>query len=454
MTEITDVQQLYDDLAAHCTAVDRCLIGVEHEAFLFTREDHRPLPYAGPVGIRAVLEAFQRFGWRPSRERERLVGLTRGASAITLEPAGQLELSGAPWEDLHDVHGELVTYRRELAEIAEAMGLGVMALGFAPEWTRRDVDWIPKSRYRIMRAYMPQVGVHGKDMMTRTCAFQLNIDFCSEEDMRAKYRVAMALQPLVMVALANSPFAEGRDSEMTSYRNYVWLHTDSARCGILPLALSPALSFAEYVDRALATPMYSVARHGEHLDLAGRFFPDMMRGALPALPGERPSLQDWSAHLNTLMHDVRLKDHLELRGNDSLDLEHSMAVAAFWTGILYDRQALQGALALVEGCDVARLNELRHALPRLGLVGSERVPVAGIYAADSFHEALHRALGLAEAGLRRRHRLDAQGEDERRYLRPLQAIVEAGQSPAERWRARFHGVWQGDLGPLYRDAAF
>ncbi|MBB3230187.1 glutamate--cysteine ligase [Halomonas stenophila] len=453
MAEITEARQLCDDLAAHCKAVDRCLIGIEHEVFLFTRADHRPLRYAGRDGIRAVLEAFQRFGWRPSREGERLVGLTRGAAAITLEPAGQLELSGAPWADLHGVQAEMLGFRRELAEIAEAMGLGVMALGFAPEWTRREMDWVPKSRYRIMRAYMPRVGVHGKDMMTRSCAFQLNVDFCSEEDMRAKFRVAMALQPLVMVALANSPFADGRDSSLTSYRHYVWLHTDSARCGILPLALSPTLSFAEFVDRALAVPMYSVARHGEHLDLAGRRFPDMMRGALVELPGERPTLQDWKAHLNTLMHDVRLKDHLELRGNDSLSLEYSLALAAFWTGILYDRQALAGALALVADCDVARLNQLRHELPRYGLAESERIPVAGIYAADSFPQALERALALAEAGLQRRHRLDAQGQDERRYLRPLQAVVALGRSPAEHWRSRYHGRWRGDLGPLYERAS-
>ncbi|XKE44886.1 glutamate--cysteine ligase [Halomonas organivorans] len=449
MAEITEARQLVDDLAAHCTAMDRCRIGVEHETFLFTREDRRPLPYEGSAGIRAVLEAFQAFGWRPTLEGGQLIGLTRGGAGITLEPAGQLELSGTPWEDLHGVHAELATHRRELSEVAQALGLGDLALGFAPEWTRREMDWVPKSRYRIMRGYMPRVGVHGKDMMTRTCAFQLNLDFCSEADMRAKFRVAMALQPLVMVALANSPFVEGRDSGLTSYRNYVWLHTDSARCGLLPLALSPDLAFDSYVERALDVPMYSVARRGAHVDLAGRRFRDLMRGALPELPGERPSLEDWKAHLNTLMHDVRLKDHLELRGNDALGLEHSLALAAFWTGLLYDRQALEGALSLVADCDVARLNQLRHELPRYGLADGEHIPVAGLYAADSFREALERALALAEAGLRRRHRLDAQGRDERHYLRPLQALVELGRSPAEHWRARFRGRWRGDLRPLY-----
>ncbi|MWJ27474.1 glutamate--cysteine ligase [Halomonas sp. ZH2S] len=454
MQQITDTQRLGDDLAQQCRPKAQCLIGVEHEKFIFSRYDKHLLRYAGGAGIHALLAKWQRFGWQPSFEQDNLVGLKREGAAITLEPAGQLELSGSPWADLHAVYEEMLEHRLQLSELADEMGLGIMALGFAPQWNREAVDWMPKSRFHIMRGYMPKVGVHGLDMMTRTCSFQLNFDFCSEQDMCDKYRVTMALQSLVMVALANSPFADGRDSRLNSYRNYVWLHTDSARCGILPLVFSPELSFTTYVQRALEVPMYSVKRNGVHVDLAGRSFADMMQGALPELPGEKPTLKDWKDHLNTLMHDVRLKDHLELRGNDSLTLEHSMALAAFWTGILYDDQALSKALKFIEGCDVARLNQLRHRLSEVGMAESAEVSVEGVYPAESLLAALKYVTALAHEGLKRRQKVDVDGADEALYLQPLQDIIEQRLSPAERWRKLFKHQWQGDLSPLYRHAVF
>ena len=449
-----DAQRLYDDLVGHCKPPEQCLIGVEHEAFLFSRHDHRRLPYAGPAGIAGVLTALERFGWQPQHEQGRLVGLSGDAASITLEPAGQLELSGTPWPDLHGVAAEMIEHRRQLAELADDLGLGVLALGFAPAWGREAADWVPKSRYRIMRDYMPRVGVHGLDMMARSCSLQLNFDYCSEADMREKYRLAMALQPLVMVALANAPFADGEDSALTSYRHYVWLHTDSARCGVLPEVLRDDFGFADYVQRAMDVPMYSVARDGAHLDLAGRSFRDMMRGELHELPGETPTQQDWADHLNTLMHDVRLKGHLELRGNDSLPLELSLSLAAFWTGLLYDERARRQALALVEGCDAAHLNLLRHRLPGLGLADSHRISVSGVYRAASLLEALEAAFDLAHQGLERRARRDASGKNETAYLEPLRRIIGRRFSPAERWRGQLQREWRGHLGALYRHAGF
>lgn len=454
METITDETPLHEDLAAACKPKAEQLIGIEHEAFLFSRHDHRPLPYAGRIGIRALLDEMQRFGWQPTHEMGQLTGLERDGAAITLEPAGQFELSGSPWADLHAVHEEMREHRRQLAELADEMDLGVIALGFAPQWRPDELDWMPKSRYLIMRDYMPKVGVHGIDMMTRTCALQINLDFSSEADMRDKYRVAMALQPLVMVALANSPFADGRASPLSSYRNYVWLHTDSARCGNLPPMMSTESGFADYVRRALAVPMYSVEREGAHVDLAGRSFRDMLRGALHELPGERPTLKDWKDHLNTLMFDVRLKDHLELRGNDSLPLEESMALVAFWTGIIYDEASLQKALAFIEGCDPAALNLLRHTLPGVGLADSDRLDIEGVYPAASFMEALEAMTDLAQEGLRSRQRVNADNVDESAYLQPLRRIIAARQSPAERWRRCLHEQWQGDLARLYRQADF
>ncbi|SFR77904.1 glutamate--cysteine ligase [Marinobacter daqiaonensis] len=446
--------QLVDDLASNCKPAGECLIGVEHEKFVFTREGQHPLPYAGDIGIHALLTELQQAGWKPTHDRDRLVGLSADKAAITLEPAGQLELSGAPWSDLHDVCREMQEHRRQLGAISQSLGVDFLALGFSPTWTLSELDWMPHSRYHIMRRYMPGVGVHGRDMMTRTSSFQLNFDFCSEQDMCDKYRVAMALQPLVMVALANAPFAEGRDTGLTSYRNYVWLHTDSARCGIMPEVFSRDFGFDAYVNRALATPMYSVKRKGAHQDLAGRYFTDMLKAQLPELPGEQPTLSDWDDHLNTLMHDVRLKDHLELRGSDTLDLEQSMALAAFWTGILYDSHALQGALKLIEACDPARLNQLRHSVPWMGLSEMESVGASGVFQARSLLDALEQAVALAESGLEKRRRQDAEHADERRYLEPLKRVMEARMSPAEQWRKRFREESPQDLSFLYEEALF
>ena len=384
--------QLVENLASHCKPEGDCLIGVEHEKFVFSREDRRPLPYSGDVSICRLLTEMQRFGWQPRYELDYLVGLSGDQAGVSLEPAGQFELSGAPWPDLHGVYEEMQEHRRQLGQLSEFLDVGFMALGFAPRWRPAELDWMPQSRYQIMRRYMPQVGMHGTDMMTRSCSFQMNFDFRSEQDMCDKYRVAMALQPLIMVALANAPFAEGRETGLTSYRNYVWLHTDSSRCGILPEVFDADFGFQAYVQRALATPMYSVKRKGVHGDLAGRYFSDMMQGRLAELPGEKPTVGDWNDHLNTLMHDVRLKAHLELRGSDTLNLEQSMALAAFWTGILYDSQALQGAMALCEDCDPARLNQLRHCLPWLRLSEARQADVMGIYRAADFGDALEQAV--------------------------------------------------------------
>lgn len=454
MDQITDQQQLVDELAAQCKPGAEQLIGLEHEKFVFTYHDRKPLPYWGAQGIQSLLTEMQSLGWQPSYEMENLTGLKLEDAAITLEPAGQLELSGTPWPDLHGVHREMLEHRRELSVLTEDLGLGVMALGFAPDWGRKSMDWMPKSRYLIMREYMPMVGLHGRDMMTRCCSVQLNLDYSSEADMAKKYRVAMALQPLVMLALANSPFADGRDSGLTSYRNYVWLHTDSARSGILPLVFSEDLSFAGYVQRALETPMYSVERRGAHVDLTGRYFEDLMQGTLSELPGEKPDLKDWHDHLNTLMYDVRLKEHLELRGNDSLNLEQSMALAAYWTGILYDPQALEKALGLTEILQVPALNQLRHFLPQLGLAEGHRVSVEHIYRADSLLEALEYTLELAEGGLKRRARRDSEGRDESSYLKPLKDIVARRMSPAEDWRRRYRDDWQSGMDLIYSQASF
>lgn len=454
MNPIADDQVLVDDLRDRCKSKHECLIGIEHEKFVYSKSTRCPLAYKGHWGVEALLTDMQRFGWKPTFEMDNMTGLKCEKAAITLEPAGQFELSGKPWPDLHGVYDEMLEHRRQLSEIAAEKDLGVLALGFAPEWRRADLDWMPKSRYLIMAEYMPKVGVHGKDMMTRCCSFQINFDYCSEQDMRDKYRVAMALQPLIIVALANSPFAGGKDSGLTSYRNYVWLHTDSARCGILPLVFSPEMGFEGYVRRALDTPMYSVARGGRHVDLAGRYFRDMMKGNLSELPDEKPTLKDWQDHLNTLMHDVRLKDHLELRGNDSLDLEQSMALTAFWTGILYDDQALARALDLISNCDAPSLNQLRHRVPGLGLAGSDTVPVNGVYRASSLLDALEYATTLARDGLKRRQRLNAGNSDESVYLQPLWEILEARLSPAEKWQKVFHKDWRENIGYIYERAGF
>jgi glutamate--cysteine ligase len=424
-------------------------LGTEHEKFPFTLIGHRPVPYAGAAGIRALLEGMQRrLGWEPIVEDGNIIGLADGANggAISLEPAGQFELSGAPVETVHETQAELAAHVALAKSMAAPLGIGFLGIGMTPTWSRADVPQMPKGRYRIMTGYMPKVGHLGLDMMYRTCTVQTNLDYASEADMVKKLRVSLALQPVATAMFANSPFTEGRPNGFLSFRAEIWRDTDADRTGMLPWAFEPGMGFERWVDYALDVPMYFV-KHGErYVDVAGQSFRDLMAGKLPGMPGARATISDWANHISTIFPEVRLKRYLEMRGADCGPQARLPALPAYWVGLLYDDRALDAAWEIVRNWSAEERRKLRAEVPRLGF----KATIAG----RSALELAKLTLELSAQGLARRARLDVQGRDESRHLAPIQEFVARGITPAEDLLEKFHGPWGGSVEPVFEEYAY
>jgi glutamate--cysteine ligase len=443
---LTSKAQLVDYMAAGCKPPERWRIGTEHEKFAFRCDDLRPLPYEGERGIRAVLEGLCGYGWTPIEENGHIIALTRGGASVTLEPGGQVELSGAPVETVHQTCREVDDHLRQVKEIGCRLDVGFLGLGFNPLWRRDDVPWMPKGRYAIMRRYMPLRGDLGLDMMLRTCTVQVNLDFASEADMVKKFRVSLALQPIATALWANSPFIEGKPSGFLSYRSHIWTDTDPDRTGILPWVFEDGMSFERYVDWVLDAPMYFVYRDGQYIDVAGQSFRDFMNGRLPALPGQIPTLGDWSDHLTTVFPEVRLKRFLEMRGADGGPWRRLCALPAFWVGLLYDQGALDAAWDLVKDWTPEDHVALRLGVPRGGL----KTP----FRSGAVRDVALRVLEISRRGLRQRARLDRYGRDESIFLETLQGIAQSGMTPADDMLADFTGRWQGRIDRIYREYSY
>ncbi len=445
----------HDELVAYLEAGSKpkseWRIGTEHEKFGFYTADFTPVPYDGERGIRVLLQSLRdRFGWDEVLEKGNIIALRRKdcpkGGAISLEPGGQFELSGAPLETIHQTQEELRQHLVEVGEVGRELGIGFLGLGFSPKWTLAETPVMPKERYRIMKRYMPKRGRLGLDMMFRTATVQVNMDFASEADMVKKLRVGLALQSTATALFANSPFTEGKPNGYQTYRAEIWRDTDPDRSGLLPFAFEQGMGFERYVDYALDVPMYFVYRDERYIDVAGASFRDFLDGKLAALPGVRPTIDDWADHLTTLFPDVRLKRFLEMRGADAGSFRELNALPALWTGLLYDSGALDQAYALIADWSDEERQALRDAVPRLGLA----TPFRDRKLLDVAREAVTIALG----GLRRRARRDLGGEDERKALEPLLEIVEAGRSPSDRLLADFAGPWQGDIDRVFEQRAF
>jgi glutamate--cysteine ligase len=452
--DVVDAQivESRDDLVAWLEAGRRSpesfRVGVEHEKIPFYKSDLTPVPYEGPRGIRALLEGMrERLGWERIEDAGKLIGLldAQGGAAISLEPGGQFELSGAPLATAHELAGELDAHLHNAHAVADSLGIGFLALGASPKWTLAETPVMPKSRYRIMARYMPLVGPRGLDMMFRTATAQANLDFSDEADMVAKLRVGLALQPVITALFANSPFTEGALNGFLSARSEIWRHTDKARTGMLPFAFEPGMGFERYVDYALDVPLYFVKRDAVYHDVAGASFRDLLAGRLKALPGERATMSDWANHLSTIFPEVRLKRYLEVRGADVGPIERIRALAALMVGLYYDGQALAAAGDLTRGWNAAERQTLRDEVPRLGLAAR----VAG----RELRTIARETLAIARGGLARRARRDAEGRDESIYLTPLDEIVAEGSVPAQRWIARFNGPWGRSVDPVFKEAA-
>ncbi|MCW2248416.1 glutamate--cysteine ligase [Azospirillum fermentarium] len=421
-------------------------IGTEHEKFAYRQSDLRPLPYDGADGIGELLTRLQRFGWAPMIEGGHLIALTQDGANITLEPGGQVELSGAPLATLHQTCAEVHQHLRQVREIGSELGIGMVGLGFQPKWPRADIPWMPKGRYRIMGEYMPKRGGLGLDMMLRTCTVQVNLDFASEADMVKKFRVSLALQPIATALFANSPFTEGQPNGFQSFRSHIWTDTDPDRTGDLPFVFEDGFGFERYADYALDTPMYFVYRDGSYIDASGLSFRDFLAGKLAVLPGETPLMTDWVDHLTTLFPEVRLKKYLEMRGADGGPWRRLCALPALWVGLLYDTVALDAAWDLVKDWTGEERASLRAGVPRHAL----RTPFRN----GTVQDVAREVLAIARDGLARRARNDNWGDDETHFLDTLFAIAESGQTPADELLERFHGEWAGSVDPVFRDYAY
>jgi glutamate--cysteine ligase len=446
-----EIVESRDDLVAWMAAGDKPAeafrVGAEHEKIPFYKADLTPVPYEGPRGIRALLEGLRaRLGWEGIEDGGHLIGLfdPHGGAAISLEPGGQFELSGAPQPTVHDVADELDAYLRSAHAVADSLGIGFLALGVSPKWSLAETPVMPKSRYRIMSRYMPKVGTRGLDMMFRTATAQMNLDFADEADMVAKLRVGLALQPMIAALFANSPFTDGALNGFLSARSEIWLHTDADRTGMLPFAFEPGMGFERYVDYALDVPLYFVKRDGVYHDVAGASFRDLLAGRLAALPGVRATISDWANHLSTIFPEVRVKRYIEMRGADVGPADRICALAALCVGLYYDRQALADAGELVRGWSAAERQAMRNDVPRLGLATRIGGRELGAVARE--------ALEIAHAGLARRARLDGQKRDESVHLAPLERIAAEGLVPAQAWIARFNGAWGGRVEPAFQEA--
>ena len=424
-------------------------IGTEHEKFGYCKDTLAPLPYDGERSVLSILQGLRdQFHWVPLEENGYLIGLTKDGANVSLEPGGALELSGAPLETIHETCDEVNQHLREVKEIADKIGVGFIGLGAAPIWTHEEVGLMPKGRYKLMDAYMGKVGTMGRTMMRRTCTVQVNLDFSSEADMVKKFRVALALQPVATALFANSPFFEGQVNGHKSWRSRVWRDLDADRTGMLPFVFEEGMGFQRYVDYALDVPMYFVYRDGKYINALGQSFRDFLKGKLPALPGEVPTLSDWADHLTTIFPEARIKQFMEMRGADGGPWRRLCALPAFWVGLLYDQTALDAAWDLVKGIDVQTRDEMRIGASVDGL----QAEAGGIKMMDLARQAV----AISQAGLTARRRSGAGGlvPDETHFLNALQDSLETGHTPADELLACYHGDWQGDLTRIYEEYSY
>ncbi|GGE34459.1 glutamate--cysteine ligase [Agaricicola taiwanensis] len=448
-TPISSRDELVTWFEKGCKAPADFRIGTEHEKFPFYIADHTPVPYDGRRGIAALLDGMQKLlGWEPIIEGDHIIGLldVTGGGAISLEPGGQFELSGAPVETIQQTCRELHAHLAQLRQVAAPLGIGFLGLGMSPSWTLARTPRMPKRRYDIMTGYMPKVGTRGLDMMYRTSTVQVNLDFSSEADMVKKLRMSLALQPVATALFSNSPFTEGRPNGYLSERSNIWLDTDNNRAGMLPFAFEDGMGFERYTDYALDVPMYFVKRGDTYHDVTGASFRDLLEGRLPQLPGERATVSDWSNHLGTIFPEVRLKRYLEMRGADSGPTSRICALSAFWTGLFYDQTALDAAWDLAKDWTEEERDTLRREVPRTGL----RTPFRNHTLGDIARETLD----ISRAGLVARGKQDSFGDDESVFLGPLDGIVTSGRTAADDLLMRYEGVWRRSVDPVFMEQAY
>ncbi|MBL41878.1 MAG: glutamate--cysteine ligase [Rhodospirillaceae bacterium] len=441
---IEDYYQLADYFQAGCKPISEWKVGTEHEKFGFIKESQKPISYYGDQGILKILNGLVGLGWNPKYENNNIIALSLGKQSITLEPGGQLELSGAPLGSIHETCVEVNSHLSQLRSVSEKIGVGFIGIGFHPVLKLDEVPLMPKSRYKIMKNYMPKKGFHGLDMMFRTCTVQTNLDYSSEIDMVKKLRVSLALQPLSTALFANSPFLEGRLSGYKSLRSYVWMHTDQDRCGMLPFVFEEGMGFESYVNYALDVPMYFVIRDGNFINAEGQTFRDFMKGSLKCLPNEMPLISDWENHLSTLFPEVRLKKFLEMRGADAGNWSSLCANPAFWVGLLYDENCLNEAYELISDFSINEILSMRENVPTHGLKTKIKSKL-------TMNDLAEKVLKISKKGLKNRKIFDSSGNDESIFLEVIIQRQKECNSPADKLIELFNSEWSESIGKIFEE---
>ena len=448
-TVIERKEQLSEYLESGCKSKNEWRIGTEHEKFGYDLNTHFPIPYEGSCSVKSMLLGLHKeFGWEPLTEDGNIIGLTKNQANISLEPGGQLELSGAPLKNLHETCDEVSQHLEEVRTVAEHVGAGFMGIGAAPEWTHEQMPMMPKGRYRLMTDYMRKVGQCGVQMMYRTCTVQVNLDFSSEEDMVKKLRTALALQPIATAFFANSPFFEGKKLDVLSWRSTIWQDLDPNRTGMLPFVFNEGFGFEQWAEYALDVPMYFVFRNGQYLDARGLSFRDFLNGSLPILPGELPTTADWADHLTTIFPEARIKKFIEMRGADGGTWRRLCALPAFWVGLLYDQNSLDASWDLVKNLDCETRDKLRVAAAKDGLRGEAN----GI----SIRNMAGECLAIAEEGLKSRACYEENNTfvDECHFLNSLHETFQSGKTPADELLELYLNDWGEKLDPIYEECSY
>ena len=441
---IESIEQLLEHFARGAKPRSQFRIGTEYEKVAVDRRTGAAIPFSGDRGVEKVLRMLaDRYGWEPQEEEGRVVALSGGQGEITLEPGGQIELSGEPYETLHEADAELREHVRQVVQVADELDVAFLGLGIQPFSTLREIEWVPKKRYAIMGPYMLEVGTLGQRMMKQTATVQVNLDFESESDAMQKMRVATGLGPILNALFANSPISDGKPNGYLSYRGHIWTDTDNRRSGILPFVFEPRAGFADYVEWALDVPMYFVKRGKTYHDLTGVPFRRFWKEGANGL---RATVGDFALHLSTLFPEVRLKTYIELRMVDSQPPESMLALSAIAKGVLYEPDCMLGAWDLVKDWSFAERLRLNDAVHRTALA----TPVKRFRVQDLARELVD----IAEEGLKRQNRRDARGESEAIYLERARDYARRGRCPAEMVLERWRSSTRGDASSLVELTAY
>ena len=411
---------------------ERWRVGTEYEKVGIYRDTGQAIPYFGKRSVDFILrELIERFGWEPEEQDGNIIALTRDKAQITLEPGGQIELSGEPCESIHCTYAEFDQHIRELLEVTEPLGIIFLGLGMQPVSRLEQIEWVPKQRYRIMAPYMLKVGKLGQRMMKQTATVQANIDYSDEKDAMAKFRTGMGMAPVLIAMFANSPICDGQLNGYRSFREHIWTDTDRNRSGLLKFAFAPEVSFAHYVEYALDVPMYFIVRNKNYIDMTAVTFRQFLTSGYN---GERATIEDWNDHLTTLFPETRIKRYLEIRSVDSQPPDLMPALSALVKGAFYDNDCLQAAWDLVKGWSWDERMQV--------YLDSHRDALAARVRRYSLLDLARELVEIAWEGLRRQNQVNDLGDDETIYLKPLKDLLSQGKCPAdvllEKWEGELH----------------